>query len=175
MQPDLVLWFEEALGSFTTSRAYQSSVPTWVTDHARARPWTRFLDAVWSASDPALLARETGIPDDSPGEGTQHGLTTAFPHDLRRSQDAARAMLLTPFGDELATDIAIAALDGEHLGEDGSPDLLAISYSSHDFASHNWGQGSWEQLDLLLRLDLQLERLLTRSTASSDPMATPSC
>jgi len=159
-KPDLVLWFEEALGSFTTSKAYRTSVPPWVTDLAREKPWTRFADAVWLPTDAALLARETGIADDAAGEGVQHGLGTTFPHELGKTQEPAKAMQLTPFGDELTTDVAIAALDGEHLGEDAAPDLLAVSYSSHDFAAHNWGQGSWEELDLLLRLDLQLERLL---------------
>jgi predicted AlkP superfamily pyrophosphatase or phosphodiesterase len=158
-RPSLVLWFEEALGSFTTTTAYRAAVPTWVTDVGRAKPWSRFTDTPWSASDPAMLARETRVPDDAPGEGKQHGLGTVFPHDLRRASEPAKAMLLTPYGDELVTDLAIAALGGEHLGEDTAPDLLAISYSSHDFAGHNWGQGSWEQLDLLLRLDLQLGRL----------------
>jgi hypothetical protein len=168
-RPDLVLWFEEKLGGFTTSAAYRSSLPTWVTDLARERPWSRFADAVWSPIDPELVARETGIPDDSPGEATQSGFGTAFPHDLAKAPDPARAILLTPFGDELLTDVAIAALGGEHLGEDAAPDLLAIGYSSHDFASHLWGQGSWEQLDLLLRLDRELERLFAALDAKLGP------
>lgn len=167
--PGLVLWFEEQLGGFTTSSAYRSTVPTWVTDIARAKPWTRFADAVWSASDPDVLARETGIADDAPGEGTQHGMGPTFPHELGASKEPGRAVQLTPFADELLTDTAIAALGGEELGEDAAPDYLAISYSSHDFAAHNWGQGSWEELDLLLRLDLQLDRLLDALDAKLGP------
>lgn len=158
--PGLVLWFEEELGGFTTSSAYRRAVPTWVTDNAREKSWTRFADAVWSASDATVLARETGIADDAPGEGSQHGFGPTFPHSIADSTEKVRAFQLTPFADEILTDTAIAALGGEELGEDNAPDYLAISYSSHDFAAHNWGQGSWEELDLLLRLDLQIDRLL---------------
>jgi arylsulfatase A-like enzyme len=115
---------------------------------------------VWSASDATVLARETGIADDAPGEGSQHGLGPTFPHSIAAATEKVRAFQLTPFADEVLTDTAIAALGGEELGEDNAPDYLAISYSSHDFAAHNWGQGSWEELDLLLRLDLQIDRLL---------------
>jgi hypothetical protein len=168
-RPDVVLWFEERVGGFTTSAAYRSSVPTWVTDLARDKPWSRFAAAVWAPADPELLARETGIADDAPGEATVGGWDTTFPHELATASDPVRAVLLTPYGDEMLTDVAIAALGGEHLGEDAAPDLLAIGYSSHDFASHLWGQGSWEQLELLLQLDRQLERLLDALDAKLGP------
>jgi hypothetical protein len=168
-RPDLVLWFAEPLGAFTTSAAYATSVPTWVTDLAREKPWSRFADVEWAPLDAALLARETGIPDDAPGEGSKHGLGTAFPHSLALTDSPVMALRFTPYGDELTVDVAIAALDGEHLGEDETPDLLAVSLSSHDFAAHNWGQGSWEQLDLLLRLDRQLERLFAALDAKLGP------
>jgi hypothetical protein len=168
-QPDLVLWFEPPLGGFTTSTAYAPAVPGWVTELSRALPWSRFADAVWTAGDPALLARHTGIADDAPGEGGLHGLGVAFPHSLARSDEPVNAVQFTPFGDEMVADVAIAALDGELLGEDAAPDLLAVSFSSHDFVTHQWGQGSWEQVDMLLRLDLQLERLMTALDAKLGP------
>jgi hypothetical protein len=159
-RPDVVLWYEEAIGSFTTSVAYADKVPGWVGTAPPQRPATRFADAVWTADDPALLARETGLADDAPGEGDQHGLGRAFPHSLATAADPKKGFLLTPFADEMITDVAIAALEGEHLGDDDIPDYLAISYSSHDLAGHNWGPDSWETLDLLLRLDAQIGRLL---------------
>src|SRR5690606_2906587 len=35
-----------------------------------------------------------------------------------------------------------------------------LSFSSHDYAGHLWGQESWERLDLLLRLDDSLGEFL---------------
>ena len=158
-RPDVAVWFEDGLGGFTTSTAYADRVPAWVTAAGIARPWSRFFKAVWHAGDPALLARVTGIPDASPGESTENGLGTAFPHDVGAAKDPARALAMTPFGDELVADLAIAAIDGERLGADDTPDLLALSFASHDYVGHIWGQGSWEQVDVLLKLDIQLGRL----------------
>ena len=45
------------------------------------------------------------------------------------------------------------------LGADDVPDLLAISFSAHDYAGHSWGPDSWEVLDLTLRLDRALGQL----------------
>ena len=168
-KPDLVLWFEEPLGGFTTSLAYRTQRPPWVVELARAKPWTRFATATWTPADAGRLARETGIPDDSPGEAGPHGFGTSFPYDLGATKDPAKALLVTPYGDVLLTDLAIAALDGERLGDDAAADLLAISYSSHDFAAHQWGPDSWEQLDLLLKLDAELGRLLTALDAKLGP------
>jgi arylsulfatase A-like enzyme len=47
------------------------------------------------------------------------------------------------------------------LGADDTPDLLAISFASHDFAGHVWGPDSWEVLDLTMRLDAALGALFS--------------
>jgi arylsulfatase A-like enzyme len=60
----------------------------------------------------------------------------------------------------LTLEAARAAIVGEQLGGDRYPDLLAVSLSAHDYAGHDWGQESWERLDLLLRLDDQLGTFL---------------
>ena len=60
----------------------------------------------------------------------------------------------------LLVDAAIAALDGARLGDDDVPDLLAVTFSAHDYAGHAWCQESWERVDHLLRLDRDVGRLL---------------
>ncbi|MBP9204364.1 MAG: alkaline phosphatase family protein [Kofleriaceae bacterium] len=164
-RPDRVFWFEESLGGFTTSAAYATSLPAWLDAHTRSHPMTGYLTP-WQAGDPAQLARVTGLGDDNPGEGDRSGLAAAFPHDPRAAQDPGKALLHMPAGDRAVVDVAIAAVDGEALGRDDTPDLLAISLSSHDYAGHVWGQESWEVLDLLLALDGELGRLLAHLDAT---------
>jgi hypothetical protein len=143
----------------TTSHAYAREAPRWLVELARAKPATRFFKQTWEPLDAAVLARATGIADDAPGEGSQHGLGTTFPHALAESGNPGRAILHTPYADELVMEAALAAIPALELGKDEVPDLLAISFNAHDYAGHLWGPGSWEVLDLKLRLDAALGRL----------------
>ena len=154
--PDLAIWYEPAAGGMTTSSAYADAAPPWLVEHARTHPASRFFTRVWTARDPVLLASATGTSDDETGEGSVHGLGRTFPHSLAASDQPARAILHTPFGDELVADAALAALDAMDLGADDIPDLLAVSFSAHDYAGHLWGPTSWEQLELTFALDREL-------------------
>lgn len=158
-KPDLAVWYEAAAGGMTTSKAYTSEAPVWLVALAKAKPPNRFFAATWDARDPALLARITGIADDAPGEGSVHGLGTTFPHALAKSDAPGRAILHTPFSDEIVYDTVIAAIDALGLGADGVPDLLAIGFNGRDYAGHLWGPDSWEALELTLRLDDRLAML----------------
>ncbi len=153
--PELAIWFEALAGGMTTSRAYASTPPAWLFELARVKPASRFVGQTWNPLDAELLARHTGVPDDGPGEGDVHGLGTKFPHPIVDLD----AIPVTPFGDEVVLDGALAALDALHLGEDDIPDLLAISLNAHDYVGHTWGPDSWENLDLTLRLDARLGAL----------------
>jgi predicted AlkP superfamily pyrophosphatase or phosphodiesterase len=155
-RPDAAVWYEPAAGGMTTSRAFAPQAPRWLIELARARPATRFFGRTWEPLDAALLARATGIADDAVGEGGVHGLGSVFPHALATSDNPGRAVLHTPYADELVMEAALAAIEALGLGADGVPDLLAISFSAHDYAGHLWGPESWEVLDLKLRLDAAL-------------------
>jgi predicted AlkP superfamily pyrophosphatase or phosphodiesterase len=48
---------------------------------------------------------------------------------------------------------ARAAIEGEGLGKDDVPDLLAVSFSATDRVFHQYGPTSWEMQDALYRLD----------------------
>lgn len=153
-RPDVALWYEPAARAFTTSQRY-GAPPLWAMEEAARHPVRDVLYRVWAVSDPEDLADFTGGPDDGPGEGT----IPTFPHRLDAEGDPAKGLKLTPYLDSLEVDAALAAIDGEKLGADDDADLLAISFSAHDFAGHQWGQESWEMLDLERRLDRELARL----------------
>lgn len=158
-RPDVAVWYDAGAGGMTTSKAYADEVPPWLVQLARDVPASRFFSSVWDARDPALYAKATGIPDDSPGEVSEHGLGAAFPHLLAKTERPERAIVETPFADRLVSRTVAVALDALELGRDDVPDFLAISYSAHDYAGHNWGPDSWEVLDNTLRLDEELGQI----------------
>jgi predicted AlkP superfamily pyrophosphatase or phosphodiesterase len=66
----------------------------------------------------------------------------------------------TPFPDRAVASFALEAVDALELGRRGSVDFLAVGFSQTDRIGHTFGPGSREQLDNLLRLDVELGRLL---------------
>lgn len=67
----------------------------------------------------------------------------------------------TPFGNSLTADMAIEAIRAEQLGQRGTTDFLALSFSSTDYVGHQFGPNSIEVEDTYLRLDQELARVLT--------------
>ncbi len=149
-------------GNWITSTYYMQELPKWVKDFNASnivedykKPWNTFKDIA------SYL--ESGT-DESPYEGKFNGeTTTAFPHDLPLLWDANGKFSLlksTPYGNSITTDFALAALDGEDLGEDAITDFLAVSFSSTDYVGHMYGVDSKEVQDTYIRLDRDLERFL---------------
>lgn len=158
-----VFWFELELGRFATSTFYADREPDWVRAfNADVLP-TLVGDSIWrSALDAGQAARTRG--DSVPYEGD--GVHTAFPHvfaaEAPASATAARPFwswwASTPALDRATLLLAGRALEAEALGQDATPDLLAISLSATDRVGHGYGPFSREQLDNLLRLDGEIGR-----------------
>ena len=64
-----------------------------------------------------------------------------------------------PKGIVLTTDMAIAALDGEKLGNNKVTDFLAISYSSTDYVGHKYGTRGKEIDEVYRVLDEEMAKL----------------
>lgn len=158
-QPDLAIWYDASAGGMTTSKAYAREAPAWLVTLAREYPVSRYFGATWDPRDPVLLERATQIADNAPGERSEYGLGAAFPHALSAAEAPAKAIVQTPFADELVAQTVAVAIDELQLGKDAVPDFLAISFGAHDYAGHDWGPDSWEVLDLTLRLDRALGQL----------------
>ena len=64
-------------------------------------------------------------------------------------------MMWSAFGDLLTFDFIKAAIEGENLGSNpaGVPDILAISWTSHDYVNHLFGPESRQSQDQTVRLD----------------------
>ena len=59
------------------------------------------------------------------------------------------------------TDFALAAVEAENLGKHAKPDMLWISYSSHDVVGHHKGDDSKELKEIIKSEDKSIARLLT--------------
>jgi arylsulfatase A-like enzyme len=157
---ELAVWYDGAQRAFTTSTWYRLRVPEWLERLRCEHPIGPRLVDEWQPIDAALLARATGQPDDAPGEGGGTPFGTTFPHRPLQLPDPAEAIKTMPLGDTVVREAALAAVDGERLGQGPAPDLLVVSFSVHDYIGHTFGQESWEALDDLLRLDQEIDALV---------------
>lgn len=66
-----------------------------------------------------------------------------------------------PASDTYTTDFAIRLIEEEKLGEDEVTDFLSITFSATDRIGHSYGPSSVEMADAILRLDRNLEHLLS--------------
>ena len=146
------IWYAPKTATWTTSGVF----PTWLEDYNRAHPAAARIHEVWTPTDARQLALLSGVADDQPGEVGLKGFGPTFPHDPAATKSPGEAFFATPLGNELVLETAVAAVRGEALGTDATPDLLVVSLSAHDFVGHGWGHESWEMWDTELRLDHQL-------------------
>lgn len=157
-------WYDETQGELTTSVYYMNGRPLWLEHFVeRAHP-DKLRGAQWTLALPERAYALLG-PDDEPFEGDAKGLGRRFPHTVKGRE----AFTHTPFATQYEFDAALAAIDGEHLGEDAIPDLLAISLTPPDLVGHTYGPDSWELLDVMVRLDAQLAAFLDTLDARFGP------
>lgn len=160
-----VYWLAERGGEFVTSDFYHSEYPDWVTEFNATTMPLIYSDTVWESSIPPEALSLTR-PDTSRFE--LEGEYTAFPHVAGELVDAADPRELnhwrwryTPFPDRAVVSLAIEAVQELKLGQRESVDYLGIALSQTDAVGHRFGPLSREQLDNLLRLDLELDRFFS--------------
>ena len=153
-------WFSKKTGDFVTSNYYYDQYPAWVSEWNAKKAVAAYADTAWTLSKPAG-DYIFGDADDQDYETDVAGFGVTFPHAYGPADDKyfTTKLTLSPAGDELTLDFALALLDAEQLGMDDVPDYLAVSFSSTDYVGHAFGASSLETEDNLLRLDRVLARL----------------
>lgn len=159
-----VYWLTED-GDFVTSDFYHSEYPEWISEFNATTMPLVYADSVWESITPSSALSLTR-PDRSQFE--YDGEHTAFPHRASDIVDTSDPDALnpwrwngTPFPDRAVLSLAIEAIRELQLGQRGSVDYLGIGLSQVDRVGHRFGPRSREQLDNLLRLDLNLERFFS--------------
>ena len=158
---DGAYWFDSKSGCWVTSRYYRESLPVYVRELNEAGVAERYAGRAWELSRDAASYR-LNYPDDSPFEGDYEKLGRVFPHTLAADDPVRlrKQIATTPFGNELALELAERVLREEQLGQDDVCDLLAVGFSSNDYVGHTFGPHSLEVEDMTYRTDAQLARLV---------------
>ena len=156
-------WFQgKDEGNWVTSTFYMNDLPTWVKTFNASKKATSYFKT-WNTLMDISTYTESGSDLNAFERGFMGKETATFPYELQTLKDKNRGFDLlkaTPYGNSLTADFALAAIDGEQLGQDAITDLLAVSFSSTDYVGHNFGVNSKEVQDTYLRLDKDIERLL---------------
>lgn len=146
-------WYHSGTGNFITSTYYTSVLPQWLQAFNAQNHAGRYLKNNWETLYP-IETYVQSTEDNKPYERTLIGKDEpVFPYDYSDRLDDYGAIRTNPYGNSILFDLAKAAIDGENLGTDEFPDLLAISFSAPDGLGHRVGTNAIEIEDMYLRLD----------------------
>ena len=160
---DFAFWLDSETGDFVSSSYYGLRLPKWTQKFNNKDLCEEYLSQKWDLLLNTKMYDES-LVDNSVYEAAFEGEKyPKFPHDLPALVETNGKGLIksTPFGNSLTTDMAIAAIEEERLGQDEYTDVLAVSYSSTDYVGHQFGADSRETQDTYLRLDRDIESFLT--------------
>jgi len=159
---DGAFWLDEKTGKMISSSYFLESFPSWAFNFNEKKYAQFYMESKWEP----LLEKSQYVEsskDKNPGEEGLYGKWKTFPYSLKKIYNEVgdyRILKAVPFGNDMVTDFSLSLISGEHLGIDESPDLLAVNYSSMDFANASYGPNSMEMEDTYLRLDENIQELL---------------
>ena len=142
---DLALWFDGKTMQWTTSRHYipEGPMPSWIEPVSREAQSKQGKPLAWK----------------SDGEGT--GLSSSNKASFSHSTEYGSYVSFSyPMGVELVLNAAKAAVSSLKLGRGKATDLLAVSFSSHDYLAHAHGANSREMEEMTVAEDQQLSEFL---------------
>lgn len=157
-------WFHgEDEGNWISSSFYMDKLPQWVQKFNSSRIVDKYLK-VWDTYYDIASYHESGPDVNDFEKGFKGKKTASFPYNLNalKSENGGYDILKsTAYGSDLTTDFALAAIEGESLGQGEHTDFLTLSYSSPDYIGHNFGVNSKEIQDAYIRLDLNIATLIS--------------
>ena len=162
---DAAYWLSTQTGEFISSTYYFERLPDWVARFNAQKPSDKFFGAKWERLLPAAEYERRAGPDDAPWERGDGKLSYTFPHVItgglsKPGPEFYDALAYSPFTNDVLLDFAEQALTNERLGEDNDTDVLTVSFSANDIVGHRYGPYSQEVMDVTLRVDRQIARLL---------------
>lgn len=155
-------WFDDKSGNWITSTYYMTELPQWVKDFNDQKIAETYLKQDWTPLYPIDTYLQS-TADNSKYEGKFKG-TDAPTLPVKTSalyKGNLGLIRSTPFGNTMTLDLAVAAINGEELGQHKATDFLALSLSSTDYIGHQFGINAVEIEDTYLRLDRDIASFLT--------------
>jgi len=154
-------WFDDKTGNWITSTYYMKDLPQWVKDFNDQKLAENYLKLDWNT----LYPKDTYLQstaDSTRYEGKFKGMTApTLPVKTSGMYKGNLGLIRsTPYGSTFTLDLAIAAINGEELGQHPVTDFLAVSLSSPDYIGHQFGVNAVETEDTYLRLDRDIANFL---------------
>jgi hypothetical protein len=158
---DVVLWFDQLMGAFVTSRAYAERRTPAVTDFLTHNPLSKDMSGTWVLREPAA---DYVFADATPGQRPQAGRDGLFPHAIAGpkgpDERSPGFWAESPLSDRYLARMALGMVDSLQMGRDATPDLLAVGFSALDYLGHRFGPRSREVEEILINLDFTLGELI---------------
>lgn len=154
-------WFDDKTGNWITSTYYMNDLPQWVKDFNDQKLAETYLKLDWNSLYPIETYRQS-TADNTKYEGKFKGTDSpTLPVKTSTLYKGGLGLIRsTPYGNTITLDLAIAAINGEKLGQNQATDFLAISLSSPDYIGHQFGINAVEIEDTYLRLDREIASFL---------------
>lgn len=156
-------WYDDKTGNWITSTYYMKELPQWVKEFNDQKLPETYLKNDWNPLYP-IDTYVQSTSDNSKYEGKFKGTDApTLPVKTSGLYKSAGLGLLrsTPYGNTFSIDMAVAAINGEQLGQHDVTDFLALSLSSTDYIGHQFGINAVETEDTYLRLDRDLASFFT--------------
>ena len=152
-----VYWWTLSNGTFSTSRYYRDTLPSWVERFNARKLGQHYAGKRWT-----LLLPDSAYPEADSVPQENRGANFLFPHGVPDdSLAAARSTPAFPWMDDITLQFALAGLQQLGLGDSKNrTDVLAVSLSTTDAIGHAFGPDSRELHDQILRLDRSLGAFL---------------
>ena len=153
---DLVTWVDAETWALEGRWAGQEGTPSWLERAFQRYAAPDRINRIWEL--PRLPSPFKEIDDEGEGE-IEIGIGIAFPHEIPQSAKGAQAYWMwttTPDADRALVELAIDVRRRLKLGEDDSPDLLALSLGAFDAIGHTFGPDSLERVAAFVALDRML-------------------
>lgn len=154
-------------GTMASSTYYFNQLPAWVTTFNNAKPADKYFGVKWERLLPESEYVKRAGPDSPPWEvvGSATGDTNTFPHTVTGGAKEPNssyyfALDHSPFSNDVLLSFAQEAIVNEQLGQDDDTDVLTVSFSASDYVGHRYGPYSQEAMDITLRVDQQIAKLL---------------
>ena len=159
---DGAYWMDEQTGNMISSSYFVDQFPDWVRTFNGKGFAEMYVNRDWETLLPSTSYTES-LADDYVLEPGYYEKWNTLPYNLSKLKSRAgsyKILKTTPFGNTMVKDFALALIEAEELGQDHTPDLLAVNFSSMDYEQGAFNPHSVEIQDLYLRLDRNIEHLL---------------
>lgn len=156
-------WFDDKSGNWITSTYYMNDLPQWAKDFNDEKLPETYLKLDWNTLYPIDTYIQS-TPDSNRYEGKfpgTNGPTMPVKTSALYKKSGLGLIRSTPYGNTMTLDLAVAAINGEQLGQRDVTDFLALSLSSPDYIGHQFGINAVEVEDNYLRLDRDLASFFT--------------